>query len=462
MKVKKVSASDEMLILRACVTDKMCMARMASISDIATFSTSHAKLIFGWCLQHFEGYKEPPGREELKRAYLEWSERATDDKLVLRIEQFLDNIDDLPVNVDLIADRISLHFSKNSLSELSERIEDDVAAGRIKDASDAVAGWRPIEVGKDASVNVLEDMEAIQTAFDDDKEIIIEMPQGLGKFFGSDLCRDGFVAFMGPEKRGKTFAMMDLAYRAMLQKRRVAFFGLGDMSQSQYLHRFMIRAARAPQYKGEYKIPKTLSWKDDADSKEHLVTHSLKKYEKDLTWQSAWKECEKIVHKQGCKHPLLKLAAYPNSTMGVRNIEGVLDLWERDGWIPDVIVMDYADLLTRPVGCKDEREASNQNWKDLRRVSQERHLLLVTATQAAASSYDAWVITKQHFSEDKRKLAHVTGMVGLNQTPDEKDDGVMRYNWVVRRDADFSEYRCCLLAGNRAVGNIAMKSHFEG
>ena len=140
MKVKKVSASDEMLILRACVTDKTTMTRMASIAEVANFSTTHARLIFEWCLQHFEGYKEPPGKQELKRAYLDWSERARDDKIILRVEQFLDNIDDLPVNVDLIADRISLHFSKNSLTELSETIQDDIAAGRVKEASDAVAG----------------------------------------------------------------------------------------------------------------------------------------------------------------------------------------------------------------------------------------------------------------------------------------------------------------------------------
>jgi hypothetical protein len=51
-----------------------------------------------------------------------------------------------------------------------------------------------------------------------------------------------------------------------------------------------------------------------------------------------------------------------------------------------------------------------------------------------------------HFSENKAKMAHVTGMIGLNQTPQEKRDGIMRLNWVVLREYEFDTDRCLFVA----------------
>ena len=77
-------------------------------------------------------------------------------------------------------------------------------------------------------------------------------------------------------------------------------------------------------------------------------------------------------------------------------------------------------------------------WKALRRLSQEKHCLVMAPTQADAASYDAYTLTAKNFSEDKRKLGHVTGMLGLNQIEEEKVAGIMRLNWIVLREAPFS------------------------
>ena len=48
------------------------------------------------------------------------------------------------------------------------------------------------------------------------------------------------------EKRGKTFWLIDMAWRGMLQRKKVAFFATGDMSQRQMMRRFIARAAKRP------------------------------------------------------------------------------------------------------------------------------------------------------------------------------------------------------------------------
>ena len=76
----------------------------------------------------------------------------------------------------------------------------------------------------------------------------------------------------------------------------------------------------------------------------------------------------------------------------------------------------------------------------------------------AARGYDAWVLRKKDFSEDKRKNAHVTGLIGINQTSEEKQFGIYRLNWVALRDGKWSDSQVIWTAGNLAVANPCMVS----
>ena len=458
MKTRTVSVADELMILKACVMDTQSLKHVASVSEDIEFKLPTSRLVFKWCLTHLDSYDEAPGKENICSEFLKWSSRQTDDEAVERCEEFLDSVDNSSINQTLVEDKIGEHFSKHSLRDTAEQVLAALEKNDVRHAQDLTIGWRPVEVGKDASVDVLADREALDEVFNFKKEALIEYPKDLGEFFGDDLCRDAFIALQAPEKRGKTFWLMDFAWTAINQNRKVAFIGLGDMTQRQYMERFAIRASRLPKRACDLEIPKSIEW--TKWNKEYDVSYKPKKRYAQATAETAWTNMDKILNRADLNTPLRKLAAYPNSTMGVSNIEGVLDLWERDGWVPDVIVLDYADLLLPPRGAQDERGANNINWKLLRKISQERHLLLITATQASAQSYDSYVVTRNHFSEDKRKLAHVTGMIGLNQTEDEADDGVMRLNWVARRDEAYNPYNCCLVAGRREVGNLRMVSHF--
>ena len=93
-------------------------------------------------------------------------------------------------------------------------------------------------------------------------------------------------------------------------------------------------------------------------------------------------------------------------------------------------------------------------------MSQEFHCLVLTATQADAESYDRGLITLRNFSNDRRKNDHVTGMIGLNTTTEEKDMGIYRLNWLKRRDAAFSERQQYKVAGCLDIGCPVMLSSF--
>ena len=94
----------------------------------------------------------------------------------------------------------------------------------------------------------------------------------------------------------------------------------------------------------------------------------------------------------------------------------------------------------------------------LRALSLERHCLVASATQADADSYDRYTLGMSNFSESKTKLAHVTGMLGLNQTEEEKKKGITRINKILAREEEAVATDTVSVIGHLATGQPLIAS----
>jgi replicative DNA helicase len=148
-----------------------------------------------------------------------------------------------------------------------------------------------------------------------------------------------------------------------------------------------------------------------------------------------------------------RLSCHPNGSMSVPGIETRLDAWGRAGWKPDIVVIDYADILAPIDTRQDKRHQVDETWKRLRGLSQKRHVCVITASQADAASYKVKTLDKSNFSESKTKLAHVNAFIGINATADERDKQLRRLNFIVRREESYSEQECLYVAGCLAIAN---------
>jgi hypothetical protein len=115
-----------------------------------------------------------------------------------------------------------------------------------------------------------------------------------------------------------------------------------------------------------------------------------------------------------------------------------LDLSIKEGFEPEVAIADYLDLFApdRDTMHMQPRDQENKKWQRGRRISQEYNLLFVSASQCDADGFNKKLLDKSNFSEDRRKLDHVTAMIGLNMSIEEKKMGIMRMNEVVTRDTE--------------------------
>jgi len=460
MQVTNYGAHVETLIVAAMSRDAVVAARFASKWKTGgLFGSKNANIAGGWCASHFLKYGEPLG-DAWSGYFARWCERQSKrnaDAAAL-LEAFIEGVRDAPPQVtDHVLDVATAHVNRIRLERLNEVIRGCIDTDDLAGAEKALADASPIQLAGTDGVDPLGDKSVIDDAFSESAEPLVTYPGALGEFFGNALERDALFAFLAPEKRGKTFWMLDLAWRALKQRLRVAFFQAGDLSQRQFMRRFATRLMGRPLTPKKIQMPTDIQ-RTQTDAMA-TVTSDEREYGETIDAAAAWAKCQTMLTDRlgGVTAPF-RLVTYPNNSLNVSGIRGIVETWGRSGWRPDVIVIDYADILAPEPGAGEGRDSINTTWKELRSLSQSEHCLVVTATQADAQSYTTSTLARSNFSEDKRKLAHATAIAGINQTEDEKQFGIQRLNWIVLREQEYQAFRCVHVAGCLAIAQPAIKS----
>lgn len=452
------------------VVDTVALGRLSAKWTADAFRSRYANIVGGWCASHFESFGKAPGKN-IEGLFETWAAKTRDKDTVELVEKFLTGLSEAyedkaaETNSAYIVDLAVTHFTLIKLQRTLREVEAELNEGNLNGAVERVTQFNAVKMGGKAAIDVLNDKEAIRAAFEDAEEDIVSYPGALGTFFKGQLVSDGFVCFMAPEKRGKSFWLVDIGWRAMLQRRKVAWFAAGDMSERQMLRRFGARAARAPvkakHWPLDVRYPLRMRRREDGTIQ---VKHEIRTFERPLDWRTAWKAFQEVAqYRVRGKEPYLRLACYPNSTLSVKQIDAQLREWEKENWVPQVVIVDYADILDEAAAAPKAatmRERINASWMMQRQLSQTWHSLYVTATQADAEGGSVELLRRSNFSEDKRKLAHVTGMCGINQTEIEKELGVYRLNWIVLREGEFAEGATVATATCLPFANPCVRSCF--
>lgn len=456
MKVIHHDGADERHAIVALVCDKQVLSAVAATLERDAFGSRVANVVAGWCLDYWDSYSDAPGPSGLMAMFDAWKDGVSGDLMELVHKYIMELPDISNLNSDYAVDLIGKIVQRNAVQKLGKQIAALTEDGKHQQALEVLEGWKKPTIVKDADgVFPLSDLSVVEHAFETTKkEPLVKFNGHLGEFFGDTLAQDSFVAFLAPEKTGKTTVLQDVAWRAVEQGRRVALFSLGDMSQDQMLVRLIPRLCKRPMRGGAFSIPKQLEFTD----KEPRVDYE--RYSSPpITKEDAIKAFEK--HKGD--HPdRFRLLTYSAGSMSAFDISAMVRKWADAGWVPEVIVLDYADILAWPKKIKEEQIAINENWQELRALSTDMRCLVVTATQSDAPGYNKWLLDMSNFSRSKTKMAHVTGMVGLNMTQMERRANVCRYNWVCIRESDHLDGKpnCVGVAGCIRVGRPSIISQW--
>jgi hypothetical protein len=146
---------------------------------------------------------------------------------------------------------------------------------------------------------------------------------------------------------------------------------------------------------------------------------------------------EKLGRKYGDRLDLIPMNQKWDYTTG--DIEAKVMELERRGRKPDLIVLDYADLL-QPREKSREGERMNQRavFRDLKKLAMMKKVAIWTATQAQRpkDSPDKEKVLRQDAVSESYEKARVVDFLGsLNQTPHEKKFGILRFHFDIYRNA---------------------------
>lgn len=481
-RLRKIDASlDRQIIVGMVVSDRFLQS-IQSIYRPELFTAPFAVTVASWCLEYGKRYNKAP-KQHIQDIFASHQRAGLDDAQSDLIEQFLKSLQDEyehaeKFNVDYLLDQTEKLFRQRTIKHLAEDLEAHLSRGEVEDAEGRLVDFRKLARPASNSINPLRDVEALQKAFEAREEPLFRLPGAYGELLNPHLIRGGFVAFLGRAKVGKTWRLMDIAMRAVADRCNVAFFQLGDLSQDDYLVRqgvYLAKVSNDAKYCGDVLVPvldckhnqiaecRNGGGREEAleinleellpneEKRDWIYSHTpcqacrklpgfqgatwwdIRPKTLPLTWQKAWDATQRWSKRHRAKG--FRLATYPNSSVNVAGVEQQLDLWEQtEGFIPDVIILDYADIMLPENDRKEQRHQENDRWKALRRLCQERYVCLITATQANRGGFGEDSLGAENTSEDKRKLDHVTAFFGLNQTPDEEEQGVLRIAPILMRE----------------------------
>lgn len=471
MRVTDHTNKKDAKILAGMITHPSVLGKIAKVwGEKGLFAAPCSNLIGSWCVTHFRKRGQPPGKH-IEDYFEDFCNNNQDRDTADGVERLLRYVSDdyerhaEEVNPEFLIEMANKHFDAIRLEQTLTSAQAALAAGEVAKAQEKVTSYVKIPLDAAEGVDVLQDDTEIQGAFESRSQVVVQYDGALGEFFGCELERENFVAFLAPEKTGKTFWLLDVAWRAMCQRKRVAFFQCGDLSKRQMLRRFYARAARHP-----YRSSNAdMSWpcvvrypeaiRTIAGKKLAEVEHEERPFDAALDWHKAKAACEQVMYRDiRSKRAFLKLFVYPTKTISVNGIHSVLQTWQLRDWVPDCVCIDYADILADQHTRMDRRDGINATWEDLRKLSEQWKCLVVTATQADADSYEREILDRRNFSEDKRKNAHTTGIIGINVNADEKELGVCRLNWIVKREGEYSSRKCVHVASCLPLANPAVLS----
>jgi hypothetical protein len=470
MKVVEYTGSSERTILTAMIVHSGVLGRIASKWEKeGMFKSDWSNIVARWCIAYWKQFRKAP-KQRIQNIFASWAEEKSTDKETHRmVEKYLSSISaeytklKKGINQELILDMAGKYFNDVRAEKAADYIQGCIDSGKSQDAWKKIESLRRVNIGVGAGFDIMNDLSEIDEVVDPNQnQVLFRYPGALGEFYGDSLEREGFLAFLGPEKRGKTNHLIDLSWRGMLKRCRVAFFEIGDLSKRQIKARLYARALGRPikPTRRPYNYPKALTRMGEGDDATLEVTPEEREHKDWATRKDIEKAFRKIRNERiRDDGSYFRVSVHPNSSINVSGIRDVLEEWSTDAWRPDIVVIDYADIMAPPTGFRGEsRDAVNDNWKGMRRMSQELHCLVVTATQANAASYQTETLGMQHFSEDKRKFAHVTGMIGINQSETEKKQGIQKLNWLVLREDEFFTSDFVYVAGCMNLSNPCIRS----
>lgn len=255
--------------------------------------------------------------------------------------------------------------------------------------------------------------------------------------------------FMALPNRGKTWYLINLAKQSLMIGKTVLHLTL-EMSETKIAQRYIQSMLGVSKRDDPVSVAR---FRTDSDGK--FLDFDIEDFKPKLSFNhpNARSKLTKALKKRRGRGKLI-IRQFPSGQLTVKELANYLDCLESRAIKPDLILVDYADLMS--VSSGNLRVDLGRLYVELRGVAVERNVAIATATQANRSAESAKLLTREHLAEDFSKVATVDTMITYSQTQAESDLGLARLYVDKARD-DVNQFTT-LISQSYETGQFCLDS----
>lgn len=482
MKINKLITDSriERQIITGMIISTKFLLEIQPILNSNFFQLKFSKTIAEWCLDYYRNYKVAP-QKNIENIFLSFKSSLLPEKIEM-ISVFLESISEeykrtKHFNVEYILDNAEKYFRTVSLKQAEQKIKEYLSKGELEEGEKIITGFRRLMRHSNVGVDPIFDLKEIRNALSNDSaNNMFSLSGDLGKLIGA-FQREWLVTILGNSGVGKTWWLLYIAMKATLAGYNVVFASL-EMSQEEIIRRIQsyINGLPIREYENGVVIP-VFDCKSNQDNscdlkyrtcnigldnenetifeeapKEYLSCIKCRRKDNKFYKQATWfKKIEKdklkmknvsvkIKKMENLNFTTgnLKLVHFPMKTVSVPKFETYLDNLEYyENFVPDVIVTDYAANFKSNDKHDQQRFNIQEIWEGHKSLAQKRKVLVVSGHQGNTIRTGG-EIGQGNWAEDLSGLRLSDLSIALNQTPQEKDKGVMRISVTKQRSDNYS------------------------
>ena len=417
LKEELSSKTLELMLFREMVVNQEFIGRLSDVVDFRWFRTPHIRLMAEFAIGYFRKYGGLVSKDLIESVIQRRNENQVIEANKIDLNAALYDFNkakeldlgsmDKSVQMSKIQEYVKQEAMRNALLDSASSLESKDTDGLIDKTLKKFDDIQKI-LFEELDFGVEMSAEEVDKSMQDHMDFLTNPSARIPTLWNclDDVTHGGFYkdgkflgVFMAQAGLGKSNILANLGYNFLKQNLKVSVISM-EMSQNVYLRRF-----------------DSLISKIDIDE---LGLSSMIGQLKD--------KVERF-YKQDHPGARLNIKEFPPNSKSAKNLgQYVEELVSAKGWKPDVLIVDYLNLLKPNAGSSRGESTMYEDGKtvseELRKLSYDLAIPIITAVQCNSSGFNTADIGMQNIAES-RGIAHTADFIaGLYQTEDEQMDGV--------------------------------------
>lgn len=370
------------------IEDREFAASILDIIEPSFYTNDHYQTLFTMIYSHFEEYHTVPSFDSLR---IEVSSKITDE---VELEYFTDLLDKIENQVDksdkeFIEDKTVEFCKQQAMVNAIKACVPKIQAEDYEDIFSIIQEAMNAGTSRDDGHDYF-DMAAIRRMGERSP-----VPTGLpllDKYLAGGLGAGEIGIILAGTGIGKSMMLIFLAAEALKRGMNVLYYTF-ELSNDMVALRMDAKLAQ---------IPLTTLLNDSEGKERDKVVKRINKIRTEAS--SNPDALPEVIIKE-----------YPTKTASITTIRNHIMRLRHKGFIPDIILVDYADIMKPVSGYKEKRYELESNIEQLRALAGEMKVPVWTASQTNRDGLESSIVGLQTISESLAKAMVADAIISVGR-----------------------------------------------